>query len=138
MAWTSIAFLWILFPATGNLKADEKLFLCPAKEPVRVRLTTYHRHEDYWTSRLKSASGHTLREGVSVAADPKIFPYGTKIYIEGVGIRKVHDTGTAVISKKASRGKLPVVDIFFLKKCSAERFANSHRYARVWIVKNDS
>ena len=134
----SIVCLWILFPATGNLKADEKLFLSPEKKPVKVRLTTYHRNEDYWTKRLKSASGYTLKEGVSVATDPKLFPYGTKIYIEGVGIRQVHDTGTAVISRKASNGKLPIVDIFFLKEKCAESFAGSHRYARVWIVQNNT
>lgn len=136
MVWTSIACLWILFPATGNLKADEKLFIPPQAKPVKVRLTTYHRNEDYWTRRLKSASGYTLKEGISVAGDPKIFPYGTKIYIEGVGIRKVHDTGTAVISKKASKGKLPIVDIFFMREACAEDFANSHRYARVWVLKD--
>jgi len=126
----------ILSPATGNLKADEKLFIPPQAKPVKVRLTTYHRNEDYWTRQLKSASGTRLREGISVAGDPRIFPYGTKIYIEGVGVRKVHDTGTAVISKKASNGKLPIVDIFFMQKKCAEQFANSHRYARVWVLKN--
>ena len=136
--WTSIAFLLILSPATGNLKADEKLFLCPEKKPVKVRLTTYHRNEDYWTSKLKSASGYTLKEGVSVATDPKLFPYGTKIYIEGVGIRQVHDTGTAVISRKASNGKLPIVDVFFMRENCAEAFANSHRYARVWVVQKNT
>lgn len=136
MVWMSIACLWILFPATGNLKADEKLFIPPQAKPVKVRLTTYHRNEDYWTRQLKSASGTRLREGISVAGDPKIFPYGTKIYIEGVGIRKVHDTGTAVISKKASKGKLPIVDIFFMREACAEDFANSHRYARVWVLKD--
>jgi 3D (Asp-Asp-Asp) domain-containing protein len=133
-AWMSIAFLSIIFPATGNLKADEKLFIPPQAKPIRVRLTTYHRNEDYWTRRLKSSSGYTLKEGVSVAVDPRIFPYGSKIYIEGVGIRKVHDTGTAVISKKASGGKLPIVDVFFMQKRCAEAFANSHRYARVWVI----
>jgi 3D (Asp-Asp-Asp) domain-containing protein len=76
-----------------------------------------------------------LKEGISVACDPKIFDYGTKIMIEGVGVRQVHDTGTAVVEKKASKGKLPVVDIFFLKESSAEQFANSHKYAQVWVVK---
>lgn len=130
----SIVFLTIISPATGNLKADEKLFIPPQAKPIKVRLTTYHRNEDYWTSRLKSSSGYTLREGVSVAVDPRIFPYGSKIYIEGIGIRKVHDTGTAVVSKKASGGKLPIVDIFFMKEKCAEEFANSHRYARVWVI----
>jgi len=56
--------------------------------------------------------------------------------IEGVGVRQVHDTGTAVIERKASRGKLPVIDVFFIKKSSADRFADSHKYASVWVVKD--
>lgn len=126
MAWTSFGNLGMPSPATGQAKTDKG---------IKVRLTTYHRGEDYWTRRLRSASGYTLKEGISVACDPKIFDYGTKIMIEGVGVRQVHDTGTAVIEKTASGGKLPVVDVFFLKESSAERFANSHKYAQVWVVK---
>jgi len=126
MGWTSLGNLGMPLIATGVSKADKG---------IRVRLTTYHRNEDYWTSRLRSSSGYTLKEGISVACDPKIFDYGTKIMIEGVGIRQVHDTGTAVVEKKASNGKLPVVDVFFLKESSANKFAGSHKYAQVWVVK---
>ena len=126
MGWTSFGNLGTPSPATGESKIDKG---------IKVRLTTYHRNEDYWTRRLRSSSGYTLKEGISVACDPKIFDYGTKIMIQGVGIRQVHDTGTAVVAKKASNGKLPVVDIFFLKESSAEQFANSHKYAQVWVVK---
>ena len=126
MGWTSFGNLGMPSPAIGELKTDKG---------IKVRLTTYHRNEDYWTRRLCSSSGYTLKEGVSVACDPRIFDYGTKIMIQGVGIRQVHDTGTAVVARKASNGKLPVVDIFFLKESSAEKFANSHKYAQVWVVK---
>jgi len=126
MGWTSFGDLGIPLPATGESKIGKA---------IKVRLTTYHRNEDYWTRRLRSSSGYTLKEGISVACDPRIFDYGTKIMIEGVGVRQVHDTGTAVVAKKASKGKLPVVDIFFLKESSAEKFANSHKYAQVWVVK---
>jgi len=126
MVWTSFGNLGMPFPATGQAKTDKG---------IKVRLTTYHRAEDYWTRRLRSSSGYTLKEGISVACDPKIFDYGTKLMIEGVGVRQVHDTGTAVIEKKASSGKLPVVDVFFLSRASAERFAETHKYAQVWVVK---
>ena len=126
VVWTSFGNLGMPFPATGQAKTDKG---------IKVRLTTYHRAEDYWTRRLRSSSGYTLKEGISVACDPKIFDYGTKLMIEGVGVRQVHDTGTAVIEKKASSGKLPVVDVFFLSRTSAERFAETHKYAQVWVVK---
>ena len=101
-------------------------------DPIKVRLTTYHRGEDSYTRRLKSASGYTLKEGISVAADPRVFGYGNWIYIDGIGARQVHDTGSAVISRKASGGKFPVIDVFFHKRKDAEAFANSHKYALVY------
>lgn len=129
MVVTSFGNLGMPSILTGQSKTAE-----PKK--IKVRLTTYHRNEDYWTRKLKSSSGYTLKEGISVACDPRIFRYGTKLMIEGVGVRQVHDTGTAVIEKTASKGKLPVVDIFFISKSSADRFADSHKYASVWVVKD--
>ena len=35
-----------------------------------------------------------------MAADPDIFPFGTALYIEGVGVRYVQDTGAAIQGNK--------------------------------------
>lgn len=43
-----------------------------------------------------TASGQPIQAGVTVAADQSIFPYGTVLYIEDVGIRIVQDKGTGV------------------------------------------
>jgi 3D (Asp-Asp-Asp) domain-containing protein len=43
-----------------------------------------------------------------------------------VGLVKAVDTGSAVVSKTASGGKLPVIDVFFVKKSDAINFANSN------------
>lgn len=44
-----------------------------------------------------TASGTMATEGRTVAAPPHI-PFGTKIYIEGVGIRVVEDRGGAIVN----------------------------------------
>lgn len=46
-----------------------------------------------------TASGAPVQAGVTVAADPDILPLGSAVYIEGVGLRYVQDTGSAVKGK---------------------------------------
>lgn len=43
-----------------------------------------------------TASGAPVQAGVTVAADPDVLPLGSAVYIEGVGLRYVQDTGSAV------------------------------------------
>lgn len=43
-----------------------------------------------------TASGAEITADVTVAADQDLLPYGTVLYIEGVGIRIVQDKGAAV------------------------------------------
>jgi 3D (Asp-Asp-Asp) domain-containing protein len=51
-----------------------------------------------------TATGIKAKEGRTIAADPKIFPYGTKILIDG-NVYTVEDCGSAIKNNK--------VDIFF-------------------------
>ena len=83
----------------------------PAKK-IKVRLTAYWCGQDPDTSRFKSSTGYTLKSGRTCAVDPRIIPYGSTVVIDGKEFKAI-DTGTAVIAKKASHGKLPVVDLFY-------------------------
>jgi 3D (Asp-Asp-Asp) domain-containing protein len=83
----------------------------PAKK-LKVRLTAYWCGQDPDTSRFKSSTGYTLKSGRTCAVDPKIIPYGSTVVIDGKEFKAI-DTGTAVVAKKASHGKLPVVDLFY-------------------------
>ena len=47
-----------------------------------------------------TSSGAKVQPGVTVAADTGILPYGTVVYIEGIGLRVVQDTGSAVVGNK--------------------------------------
>jgi 3D (Asp-Asp-Asp) domain-containing protein len=44
--------------------------------------------------------------------DPRIIPYGSTVVINGKEFKAI-DTGSDVVRKKASNGKLPVVDLFY-------------------------
>lgn len=99
------------------------------KKQIKVRLTAYWAkgsNTDSWSAKRQSSTGATLKPNKSVAVDPKIIPYFSRLYIPNLGFRYAHDTGTAVINKKASKGKYPVVDIFFMTEKEAMRFVNSN------------
>ena len=99
------------------------------KKEIKVRLTAYWAkgsNTDSWSAKRQSSTGATLKPNKSVAVDPKVIPYFSKLYIPNLGFRYAHDTGTAVIKKKASKGKYPVVDIFFMTEKEAMRFVNSN------------
>ena len=106
---------------------------------IQARLTVYWAKgsgTDRDTARKRSSSGATLREGISVAVDPRLIPFYKRLYIPNLGIRVAHDTGTAVKLKKASGGKLPVIDVFFEKKRDALDFAyNNPKIVTVSVYK---
>ncbi|OXM83601.1 murein transglycosylase [Paenibacillus rigui] len=41
-------------------------------------------------------SGSRAEEGRTIAVDPNVIPIGTTVFIDGIGIRKAEDTGSAV------------------------------------------
>lgn len=99
---------------------------------ITVRLTVYWARggdTDSDSAKKLSSTGYTLKQGDSIAVDPRIIPYDKEVIIPNVGLVKAVDTGTAVKEKRASGGKLPVIDVFFEHKKDAMLFAN--RYPKV-------
>lgn len=66
--------------------------------------------------------------GVTVAADTSIFPYGTVLYIEGVGIRIVQDKGAAIQGKH--------LDVAVDTHENAEKWNGCGNH-RVWVLKEE-
>ena len=111
------------------VKTDRFVKSIIPKKEIKVRITAYWAKggdTDGWTAKRQSSTGVKLRPNVSVAVDPKIIPYFSRLYIPNLGFRYAHDTGKDVIRKKASGGKYPIIDVFFLHKKDAERFANNN------------
>jgi 3D (Asp-Asp-Asp) domain-containing protein len=96
---------------------------------LTVRLTVYWAkggNTDSDSRKCLSSTGYTLKQGDSIAVDPRIIPYEKDVIIPNVGLVKAVDTGTAVVERKASGGKMPVIDVFFINKKDAEHFANNY------------
>lgn len=72
-----------------------------------------------------TASGSFVQPGVTVAADPRVIPMGSKVYIENVGVRVVQDTGGAI---KGNR-----IDVYIPNLSEARRFGVK-RAVKVYLV----
>ena len=85
------------------------------KEYFLARVTFYSDDPKYGK---KTASGRLARHGTTVAAAKKV-PFGTqyeiprlKQWISTDGNFRVEDRGSAVDKRTASRGRLPVIDVY--------------------------
>lgn len=70
-------------------------------------------------------SGTRVTEGRTIAVDPKVIPIGWWVYIEGIGLRRAEDTGSAVKGKK--------IDVYFDSESYAEDFGIKHGY-KVYVI----
>jgi 3D (Asp-Asp-Asp) domain-containing protein len=105
---------------------------------ITARITYYTADRKYGT---KVACSKTKRatEGVTIAAHPD-FKFGTEIHIPslegkiGNGRFLVQDRGTAVTSKKASRGRAYVFDIYVKTHSKVQQFArNTPQYIKIYV-----
>lgn len=71
-----------------------------------------------------TASGVPTDVGTTIAVDPKIIPYGTEVYIEGVGHRIAQDCGGAVKDKH--------IDVLVQTHAEAMRLGTTYR--DVWVI----
>jgi 3D (Asp-Asp-Asp) domain-containing protein len=74
-------------------------------------------------------SGSKAEEGRTIAVDPSVIPLGTLVYIDGVGVRKAEDTGSAVRGAK--------IDIFMEDVGQALNFGVK-RNVKVYVLSTET
>jgi len=87
----------------------------------QFKMTAYTR---YAASSGRTASGTRPHHERTVAVDPRVIPLGTKIEIEGIGIRIAEDTGRLIKGKK--------LDVFLPSAHACSRFGVRSR--KVYII----
>ena len=112
-------------PAVATVSKDGVTF--KAKKVLKnVTLTAYSagvastgKDEDHPQYGI-TASGTTVKEGRTIAVDPKVIPIGWWVYIEGIGFRRAEDKGSAVKGNK--------IDVYYDSETKAKRFGKQSGY----------
>lgn len=109
-------------PIVDNLPKDE---IVQEEKETEIYLLTaycpcYECSEGYGDM---TATGKRAVEGRTIAVDPNTIPYGTELYIDGVGYRTAEDCGGLVKGKH--------IDIYF--DCHSKVDAFGKKYAEVEI-----
>jgi len=90
----------------------------PYKKSIRVVATAYTH------TGSRTATGVYPKRG-TVAVDPRVIPYGTRLYIPGYGVGVAQDTGGAIVGNR--------IDLFY--ETSREAYAWGMRTVTVYILK---
>ncbi len=74
-----------------------------------------------------TASGNYVKDHHTIATDPSVIPLGTKVYIEGIGIRTAEDTGGAILGNR--------IDVYMNDLSAAVQFGVK-RGVKVYILED--
>ncbi|MCZ8517693.1 3D domain-containing protein [Paenibacillus filicis] len=74
-------------------------------------------------------SGSKAEEGRTIAVDPSVIPIGSKVFIDGIGVRQAEDIGSAI---RGSR-----IDIFMKDLADAREFGVK-KNVKVYVLSTDA
>jgi len=98
----------------------------PEYEWLEFKITHYTKDEPGMNGKGITATGTKVKAGRTIAVDPKVIPYGTRVYIEGIGYRVAEDCGGAVKGNH--------VDVY-VDRTDGEHLLNVTLYTKLRIVK---
>lgn len=76
-----------------------------------------------------TSTGQKAIQGISIAVDPQVIPYGTPVYIPGVGVRIADDTGGAIVGNR--------IDVFYNRLQTALNFGVKRNVVIYLLPKKD-
>lgn len=133
-------------PAIQNLK-DSWNFLQTEKDSYSTKIADLQRRIDVFKNNYSgkfkityydtcyscvggwgktTATGAVPVDGVTVAVDPNVIPLGSKIYIEGIGVRIAQDTGGAIKGNK--------IDLYVDNCKNTDMAIYNQKYLKVWVI----
>ena len=98
----------------------------PEYEWIEFKITHYTKDEPGMNGKGITSTGTKVKAGRTIAVDPNVIPYGTRVYIEGIGYRVAEDCGGAVKGNH--------VDVY-VDRSDSEHLLNETYYAKLRIVK---
>lgn len=108
-------------------RLDGKLLVEDAGDFLCTAYCTEKREHICGTGTGITASGAPVEADVTVAADPDVFPFGTILYIEDIGVRIVQDKGAGIQGKH--------LDVAVSGSHEDALNWNGYGTHRVWIIK---
>lgn len=100
----------------------------PAPDESIIAKTVVINHITAYTHTGNRTATGTWPKIGTIAADPKRFPYGTKVYVPGYGYGRIEDTGGFRDEART------VFDLFMDTKSDCIRWGR-HRNVKVYILK---
>ena len=108
-------------PAEPSILEDK-----PEYAWIEFQITHYTKDEPGMNGKGITSTGTKVKAGRTIAVDPKVIPYGTRVYIEGIGYRVAEDCGGAVKGNH--------VDVY-VDRSDGEHLLNVTLKAKLRIVK---
>ena len=112
------------------------ILTCPCVAEEFIARITFYSEDGRWGK--KTASGAIASQGNTCAAERR-FKFGTKLNIPalksvmGDSTYTVQDRGKDVQSRKASKGAVPVIDIYVSSEKKVRQFAKNKNLNRVKV-----